>query len=68
MGYLNIDAKPWANVTINGRRAGETPLDSLPHEVGTLRLVLSCPDTGRSVERTVHLSAEQAVDVKVDLQ
>lgn len=53
MGFLTVDAVPWAEVWLDGRRIGETPLAELPVPAGKQRVVLKNPSTGASISRTV---------------
>jgi hypothetical protein len=56
-GRISINAVPWAEVTIDGTAAGDTPLANLSLPVGTHEIVFKHPTLG---ER------KQTVVVKVD--
>jgi hypothetical protein len=45
-GRLNINATPWAEVTIDGRAAGETPLANLALPIGVHEIVFRHPQLG----------------------
>ncbi len=69
-GYVTINATPWAEVRVDGKLVGETPIARYPldadgrqHEVE-----LRNPETRRTVKRQVRLGAGQHAFVKVDLQ
>ena len=68
IGYLNIDAVPWANVSIAGKHVGDTPIDRFPVPAGSVRLTLVSPDTKKSASRTVRVNAGGQAYVKVDLR
>jgi len=57
MSTLSANARPWAEVLIDGTSAGQTPLSNVPVRVGTHRVVFRHPQLG---EQT------QAVRVTVD--
>jgi hypothetical protein len=52
-GRLNINAVPWATVTIDGKDAGDTPLANLPLSVGSHDLVFHHPQFGERAQRVV---------------
>jgi serine/threonine-protein kinase len=68
VGYLTVDAQPWAVVLLDGKRIGETPIDEFPHLEGAVNVRLSCPDTRRSAERRVVLAPGKTTFVNVDLR
>jgi serine/threonine-protein kinase len=68
MGYLTVDAKPWATVFIHGTKVGDTPIYGFPVESGELAVVLKNPETGKSVTRKVRIVPSQQAYVKADLQ
>jgi serine/threonine-protein kinase len=43
---LNVNARPWANVWLDGRAVGETPLANLRVPVGEHELIFRHPDLG----------------------
>ena len=54
---VNVNARPWARVEIDGIDVGETPLAGIPLRPGPHRFRAQLPD-GRVVERTVEIDAE----------
>ncbi|MBL8921216.1 MAG: protein kinase [Myxococcaceae bacterium] len=67
-GALVLDATPWAEVTVDGRRVGETPLANVSVPPGLHTLVFRNPETGKSVRRVVTVYPGQRVSAKVDLR
>lgn len=64
---VSINAKPWAEVTIDGRPAGTTPLRKLKLPPGTHLLQLSCPPLGRSQTLKLDFGSAQPARIVVDL-
>jgi eukaryotic-like serine/threonine-protein kinase len=60
---LTVQAVPWANVEINGKSVGQTPLAGYLVTTATITLRLTNPDF-RAVERTLKLAPGE--DVKVN--
>jgi hypothetical protein len=56
-GRISINAVPWADVTIDGNAAGETPIANLALPIGTHEIVFKHPQLGEK---------KQTVVVKVD--
>jgi len=52
-GRLNINAVPWATVTIDGKEAGETPLANVSIALGSHDLVFRHPQFGERAQRVV---------------
>ncbi len=46
MGTVNLNAQPWAEVWIDGAKAGETPLANLPVALGTRVFLFKHPQFG----------------------
>ena len=46
MGLVNVNARPWAEVSIDNREYGETPLANLPVPIGNHEIVFSHPVLG----------------------
>lgn len=62
VSYVTVDADPWAAVYVRGKLLGETPLSLFPVESGTVVVELRNPETGKHVEKTLHLApGEKAV-------
>jgi hypothetical protein len=55
---VNINADPWANIWIDGRELGDTPLADVPLAMGEHRFRAVFKD-GRVVERTIDIDREQ---------
>ena len=45
-GMINVNASPWAEVWIDGRRVGETPIGNLPVAIGPHEIVFKHPQFG----------------------
>jgi hypothetical protein len=52
-GRLNVNAMPWAEVWIDGRPVGETPLGNVEIPIGEHELVFRHPDLGERLQRVV---------------
>jgi len=64
---LSINAKPWAEVWVDGERVGETPIGTLMRPIGRHEVVLRHPELGeRRVSVTVSLAqpARVAIDFR----
>ncbi len=68
VGYLTVDAEPWATVSVRGTLLGETPLSSFPIESGTVEVRLENPETGRNVTRVLQVAEGQQVRLKESLR
>ena len=67
MGTLSINALPWAEVWINGRRVGETPIGNLSVVIGNHDVVFRHPNFGEQ-RRTVTVGTQGPVRVGVDMK
>lgn len=47
---VQLNALPWAEVTVDGRALGETPLANVPLPLGTHRVMFRHPEFGEQVE------------------
>ena len=54
-GLLEVKVQPWANVFVDGRAYGQTPIQPLSLPEGTHVLKVENPDLQRSETRTVHV-------------
>ena len=53
-GFVNVNAHPWAEVLIDGKKAGDTPIANLPVLLGTRVFVFRHPQYGeRRVTETI---------------
>lgn len=66
-GTLSINAQPWAEVWVDGQRAGETPIGNLSLTIGNHELLFRHPELGEQ-RRTVTVGALAPVRVGVDLR
>jgi hypothetical protein len=63
-GTLALNALPWAEVSIDGERAGETPIGSVSVPIGTHEIVFRHPDLGeRRTTTTVTTGAPTRVSM-----
>jgi serine/threonine-protein kinase len=66
-GTLSINALPWAEVWVDGKPAGETPIGNLSLPIGNHELIFRHPELGEQ-RRTVTVGALAPVRVGVDLR
>lgn len=66
-GTIAINARPWAEVFIDGERIGETPLGNLARPIGRHEVVLRHPELGER-RQTVVISLRAPTRVSVDFQ
>jgi hypothetical protein len=66
-GSVNINALPWANVWLDGRPIGETPIANLALPLGTHELIFRHPELGEH-RRTVVVTAGAPVRIGIDLR
>ena len=66
-GWLRLAVNPWAEVRIDGKSMGPTPLPRIGLLEGTHRLRLENDDLGRFYESTFRIEAGREARVKVDL-
>jgi PEGA domain len=65
-GSLSLNARPWAEVWIDGERVGETPLGNLQRPIGRHEVVFRHPQLGERQESVV-ITLLQPVRLGVDL-
>jgi hypothetical protein len=65
-GRLNVNARPWADVLIDGKAAGQTPLSNLSVALGPHEIAFRHPQLGERTERIV-VTAGGVNRVGVDL-
>lgn len=63
---LSINARPWAEVTLDGKPIGQTPIANLNVSLGSHQLVFRHPDLGER-EQSVTVTAKAPNRVAVDL-
>ena len=66
-GTLSINAQPWAEVWVDGKLAGETPIGNLSLTIGNHELLFRHPELGEQ-RKTVTVGALAPVRVAVDLR
>ena len=65
-GSININAVPWAEVWINGKSVGETPIGNLTLPLGEHEIVFRHPQLGEQRRRaTVRLDSVTRVSVNL---
>jgi serine/threonine-protein kinase len=65
-GVLNVNALPWADVTIDGKRLGPTPLGNVSLPIGSHEIVFTHPQLGER-RQTVVVTMTGPNRVSVDL-
>ena len=68
VGYLNIDAEPWALVSVAGKRVGETPIARYPVARGDVSVEFENPENGKRITRRVKVTAGQEANVRGDVR
>jgi eukaryotic-like serine/threonine-protein kinase len=63
---LSINARPWAEITLDGKPVGQTPIANLNVSLGAHQLVFRHPDLGER-QQTVTVTAKAPNRVAVDL-
>ena len=63
---LNVNARPLADVSIDGAEAGQTPIANLPVAVGTHQFVFRHPQLGER-RQTITVTAKGPNRVSIDL-
>jgi hypothetical protein len=66
-GTLQLNAVPWAEVLIDGREAGQTPLANVQIPIGWHRVVFRHPELGEET-RSIVVGVDASVRVGVDLR
>ncbi|MBS2028077.1 MAG: serine/threonine protein kinase [Deltaproteobacteria bacterium] len=64
-GLLEVKVQPWANVFVDGRAYGQTPIQAISLPEGTHSLKVENPDLQRSETRTVHVATRGHEVVKI---
>lgn len=64
-GSLSVNALPWADVEIDGRAVGTTPLADIPVPIGSHELVWKHPQRGER-RRTIMVTAGSPLRIGVD--
>jgi hypothetical protein len=66
-GTLSLNALPWADVFVDGKHVGQTPLGNLSLAIGTHEVLFRHPDLGERKE-TVTVTASAVARLGVDLR
>jgi hypothetical protein len=66
-GVVNLNATPWAEVWIDGQRAGETPIGNLSVSIGSHEIVFRHPQLGEK-RHAVSVTAGAPVRLSVDMK
>jgi hypothetical protein len=66
-GVLNVNASPWAEVWVDGRRVGETPIGNLPMAIGPHEIVFRHPQLGEK-RQAVSVTLKAPVRLSVDMK
>jgi hypothetical protein len=67
MGTISVNALPWAEVWIDGQRAGETPIGNVSIAIGNHEMLFRHPEFGEQ-RKTVAVGASKPVRVGVDMR
>lgn len=67
LGTISINALPWADVSIDGQRAGETPIGNFSIPIGRHELIFRHPEFGEQ-RRTVTVGVTSPLRVSVDMR
>jgi len=67
MGSMAVNAVPWAEVWLDGEKAGDTPIGNLQTTIGRHELVFRHPELGES-RQTVTVTAAAPARVSVDMR
>jgi hypothetical protein len=64
---VNLNAVPWADVSIDGKDIGQTPIANLMLPIGAHQVVFRHPQLGEK-QATVNVSLQEAARVAVDMR
>jgi hypothetical protein len=68
-GTVNLNATPWAEVWVDGKKVGETPLANLQLPLGTHEVVFKHPQFGeRRMTTTIRANAPVALSIDMSKQ
>jgi hypothetical protein len=67
VGELRLFLLPWANVSVDGREYGESPIKPMSLPAGKHRVVLSNPTLHKTITRIVEVKENSSVDLRLDL-
>jgi serine/threonine-protein kinase len=66
LGWLLVLMKPWADVTVDGRTLGSTPLERIPLSPGSHAVILTHP-LYQPFTRRVEIRAGETTTIQLDL-
>ena len=66
--FLSVDAVPWGEVFVDGRKLGETPLGRARIAAGAHTVVVQNPGTGAKARRQVTVTPGAHVPLRVELK
>ena len=66
-GTVNLNASPWAEVWIDGRRVGETPIGNLAVPIGPHEIVFRHPELGEK-KQAVSVTTGAPVRLSVSMK
>jgi hypothetical protein len=66
-GSMNVNAVPWAEILVDGRRVGETPLAHVPVPIGSHEVVFRHPELGER-RASVLVTLKGPARVSMDLR
>jgi hypothetical protein len=66
-GTMHVNAVPWADVWIDNRRIGETPIGNLPVSIGSHEVMFRHPELGER-RTTVLVTLKEPARVSMDLR
>ena len=66
-GVVNLNASPWAEVFIDGKRVGETPIGNLSVPIGPHEVVFRNPELGEK-RHAISVSLAAPLRLSVDMK
>jgi hypothetical protein len=66
-GVMNVNAAPWAEVFVDGKRVGETPIGNLPIAIGPHEVIFRHPQFGEK-RQAVSVTLKAPVRLSVDMK
>lgn len=65
-GTVTVKAKPWATVSIDGARVGNTPINKRVLKAGSHKIELNHPAKQKKVNKTITLKNKQHIELQYD--
>jgi hypothetical protein len=66
-GVINVNASPWAEVFVDGKKVGDTPIGNLPIAIGPHEVVFRHPQLGEK-RQAVSVTLKAPVRISVDMK